>query len=73
MPTAKYESIPVRVQLLRGKRVVAEQTVTGSHTFRFAVAAGDYVVRSNQSATVPTHSTVTPASTTTVNIYSACM
>jgi hypothetical protein len=69
----QYEAVPVHVQLLKDNRVVAVQTVTGSHTFRFAAAPGEYVVRSNQSATSPHHFKVTPGSSTTVNIYSACM
>ena len=73
MPQGRYKAIKVRVQLLKNSRVVAEQTVTGSHTFRFAAPPGSYVVRSNQSATTPTTVTVTDGQRKTVNLYSACM
>jgi hypothetical protein len=72
MPSAQYEAIPVRVQLLKDIRVVAVQTVTGSHTFRFTAPPGEYVVKSNQSATSPSHISITSGATTTTNIYSAC-
>lgn len=72
MPSAQYEAIPVRVQLLKDGQVVSTQTVRGSHTFRFAASPGEYVVRSNQSATSPSHVTLTPGATATVNIYSSC-
>jgi hypothetical protein len=73
MPQAKFDAIKVRVQLLKDSRVVAEQTVTGSHTFHFAAPPGSYVVRSNQSATTPATVTVTDGQRKTVNLYSACM
>ena len=70
---AKLEAIPVRVQLLHNSRVVAEQTVTGSHTFHLAAPPGSYVVRSDQSATTPITVTVADGQRRTVNLYSACM
>jgi len=72
MPSAQYEAIPVRVQLLKDSRVVSVQTVTGSHTFRFESSPGKYVVKSNQSATTPAQVTITSGTTSTVNLYSAC-
>jgi hypothetical protein len=72
LPQAQYEAVPVRVRLIKNSRVVATQTVTGSHTFRFVTSPGEYVVRSNQSATSPAQVTITPGVTTTVNLYSAC-
>jgi hypothetical protein len=72
LPQAQYEAIPVRVQLIKQSRAVATQTVTGSHTFRFVTSPGEYVVRSNQSATSPAQVKITPGATTTVNLYSAC-
>ena len=71
-PQTQYEAIPVLVQLVKNSRVVAMQTVVGSHIFRFAASPGEYVVRSNQSATSPAPVTITAGATTTVNIYSAC-
>ena len=73
MPQAKLDAIPVRVQLLKNSRVVAEQTVTGGHTFHFAAPPGSYVVRSNQSATTPSIVIVADGQRKTVNLYSACM
>lgn len=49
LPVAhSYRDIPVRVVLFQTTREVANEVVTGSHTFRFSVAPGAYVVTSNQ-------------------------
>ena len=73
MPPAKLAAIPVRVQLLKNSRVVAEQSVTGSHTFHFAAPSGSYEVRSNQSATAPATVELADGQRKVVNLYSACM
>lgn len=67
------DAIKVRVQLIEKTRVIAVQTVTGSHNYRFYTPTGTYVVRSNQSATIPMTVTVMTGQTRTVNLYSGCM
>jgi hypothetical protein len=69
----KLDAIKVRVQLIKKTQVIAMQTVTGSHTYRFDVPVGAYVVRSNQSATTPMTVTIMTGQTRTVNLYSGCM
>ena len=65
-------AVKVRVVLTERERVVKVQTVTGSHTYHFAVAPGTYVVRSNQGGTTPTPVKVTAGQNRTVNLYSVC-
>lgn len=72
MPQGLYRAVKVHVHLFKSTRVIAEQTETGSHTFRFVVPPGNYVVSSNQSATTPTAVTIKPGKTRTVNLYSRC-
>ncbi len=66
------EAIKVRVQLVKGTRVVEVQTVTGSHIYHFAVSPGTYVVRSDQGGTAPSTVTVTKGQKLTANLRSIC-
>ena len=45
-------SVPVRVTIMGHSKIIANQTVRGSHTYRFNVAPGRYVVSSNASQPV---------------------
>ena len=45
---AGYHGLPVTVYLTQGARAVAHQTVRGTHTYRFVVPAGDYVVATHE-------------------------
>lgn len=44
--SAQLANIPVRVTMSQRSKVVASQTVRGSHTYRFAVPPGQYMVSS---------------------------
>ena len=73
-----YESnhlgrIPVTVTLTAGNRTVATQTVRGSHTYRFEVAPGSYVVSSNGEPPHPAHVTVRPGQVVKANLGSTCL
>ena len=46
--TAQYARVPVEVVVKEGSRTVASKTVTGSHTYRFVLPPGRYMVYSNQ-------------------------
>ena len=49
---AQRATIPVRVTVTEHSKVIADQTVRGSHTYRFNLAPGRYVVSSNASRPV---------------------
>ena len=54
--SAAYQRLSVTVYLSQGARTVAHQTVKGTHTYRFVVPAGPYVVATHEgdgSKTVP--------------------
>jgi hypothetical protein len=46
--TAQYAKDAVEVAVKEGSRIVASQTVTGRHAYRFVVPPGRYMVYSNQ-------------------------
>ena len=62
----------VQVQRIKNNRVVALDTVTGRHVYRFASPAGSYVVSSTQPATTPVAVVITAGQTRTVNLLSRC-
>jgi hypothetical protein len=49
---AQLANIPVRVTIRQRSEVIARQIVRGSHTYRFAVPSGQYVVSSRTSGPV---------------------
>lgn len=63
---------PVRVQLVESGKVVKAETVTGSHTYRFAVPPGTYVVKSDPGGTTPKTITITAGQRRTVDLLSIC-
>ena len=48
MTTAQYARVPVDVTVKEGSRTIAGETVTGSHTYRFVLPPGAYMVYSDQ-------------------------
>lgn len=42
--SAQISDTPVIVRLTQGSRVVAQQTLKGTHQYRFVVPAGEYVI-----------------------------
>jgi len=69
-----YSKIPVTVYLTQGSRHIAQQTVTGTHTYRFVVPAGNYVVATHEGeGSKPVPVTVRSGQTTNANIPNYCM
>jgi hypothetical protein len=64
--------IKVRVQLSGDQRLVATQTVTGSHVYRLAAPPGTYMVSSDQGGTTPQFVTVSKGKTRRADLNSAC-
>jgi hypothetical protein len=62
----------VRVQLSGDERLIASQTVTGSHVYRLAAPPGTYMVSSDQGGTTPQFVTVSKGKTRKVNLISVC-
>jgi hypothetical protein len=61
------------VYLTKDARVVARQTVRGTHIYRFVTAPGDYVVATHEGgASKPIPVTVRSGQTTKTNIPSYC-
>jgi hypothetical protein len=69
-----YQKLEVTVYLTRGLRLVADQTVKGTHTYRFVVASGNYIVATHEGeGSRPVPVTVRPGQTTHADIPSYCM
>ena len=70
----QYGKLPVTVYLTQGSRLVAQQTVKGTHTYRFAVPAGNYVVNTHENGgSKPVSMTVRSGQTTHADIPSICL
>jgi hypothetical protein len=68
-----YQKLPVTVYLTRGSRPVAHQTVEGTHTYRFVVPAGHYVVATHEGeGSKPVAVVARSGKTTHANIPSYC-
>ena len=73
MTSTTYRDLPVTVYLTRQARPVAEQTVKGTHTYRFVIPAGNYVVATHEGeGSKPVSATVHVGGTTHANIPSFC-
>ena len=72
--SSQYRQLPVTVYLTRGSRTEAEQIVKGTHTYRFSVPAGDYVVATHEGGgSKPLAITVHAGRTVHANIPSYCL
>lgn len=72
-PAITYSRLPVTVYLTQGARLVAHQTVKGTHTYRFVVPAGSYVVATHEGeGSKPVPVTVRSGQTTHADIPSLC-
>ena len=72
--SAGYQRLAVSVYLTQGSRAVAHQTVKGTHTYRFVVPSGDYVVATHEGdGSKPVPVTVRSGQTTHADIPSYCM
>lgn len=62
------------VYLTRGTRAVAQQTVSGSHSYRFLAPPGSYVIATHEGVggSRPASVTVRPGKTTHADIPSLC-
>jgi hypothetical protein len=63
---------PVEVTLRKGDRLLARQTGLGSHTYRFSVPAGTYVVTTNQSCVVPVTVRLRARQVVHADLWAAC-
>lgn len=71
--SAGYQKLHVTVYLTHQARPVAEQTVKGTHTYRFVASAGNYVVGTHEGeGSKPVPVTVRSGQTTHANIPSYC-
>jgi hypothetical protein len=68
----QYVQMPVHVVLSEGAHTVTSQIVRGSHTYRFKVAPGLYVVSSDQSTVAPTRVTLRSGQIAHVNLSTHC-
>jgi hypothetical protein len=68
-----YADFPVRVTITQGSQTVASKTVRETHTFRFLVPRGRYLVSSDQSGVAPVTVTVQTGGTDHVNLLANCM
>jgi len=65
-------TLPVRVTLRHYGRVVAHQTVTGSHVYRISRSPGRYLLSSNQSRTKAIPVTLCAGRRELVNLHVSC-
>lgn len=72
MTAAGQRGLSVTVYLTQGARAVADQTVRGTHTYRFAVQAGYYVVATHEGDRKPVPVTVRSGQTTHADIPRYC-
>jgi hypothetical protein len=71
---AGYHGLSVTVDLTQGARAVAHQTVKGTHTYRFVVPAGHYIVATHEGdGSKPVPVTVHSGQTIHTDIPSYCM
>jgi hypothetical protein len=72
--SAGYHGLSVTVYLSQGGRAVTHQTVRGTHTYRFDVPAGHYVIATHEGdGSKPVPVVVRSEQTTHANIPSYCM
>lgn len=70
---AQLNRLSVVVYLTQGSRLVARQTVTGTHTYRFVVPVGSYVVATHEGeGSKPRSVMVRSGQTTHADIPSYC-
>jgi hypothetical protein len=70
---AEYAQRAVQVLLSAHSKVVASETVTGTHIFKFTEPPGSYVLTSHQSYVHPVTVILHTGKTTQVNLYANCM
>jgi hypothetical protein len=70
--TTHIGRMEVRVTLSADSKIVASQAVTGSHTYRFRVAPGQYRVSSDQQYVSPVRVTLHSGQTTTIDLDPNC-
>lgn len=71
--SVQYSNLPVTVYLTQGSRTVTQQTVKGTHTYRFVVPGGHYVVATHEGeGSRPVAVTVRSGQTTKADIPSLC-
>jgi hypothetical protein len=69
-----YSKIAVTVYLTRGSRAVSQQTVAGSHVYRFVVPGGPYTVATHEGGgSKPVNVLVRAGRVTHADIPSYCM
>jgi len=72
MTTGGYGKFSVMVYLAQGSRAVAQETVKGTHIYRFKVPAGNYTVATH-AGSEPMNVVVHAAHLTRANIPSYCL
>ena len=71
---AGSHGLSVTVYLAQGARAVAHQTVSGTHTYRFVLPPGTYVVATHEGdGSKPVSVTVRSGQTSHADIPSSCM